>query len=507
MDQIINIGIFAIITFIIIIALYIIVSLLKWVIIEFSNLRLKLHENNTEKLNREIGLARKQQDLRLIKPSEKGLMPIPVDSLDDESTMRWVQDQYKLAYAPPKANIALMDQPKISIPLEANISLFDRWRSNQLPKDGRIWLGQNLETGKDEFTTLHDLHSVLIGGNTGMGKSTFARLVIGQALLNGSKFVIIDPHMEAGEESLASSFVAIQKRLFLPIASNEDEIVKTLNLVYTEVTNRISGKSQDRTPLILVTDETNSLLQRDFVYKALIRVLNIIVPQGRKVFVYAISLGQNFNSSIMDTTVRNGYVSIISFYSRKDVARLISGDSFFADIAASLKIGEIVYRKLNENVRIKVPNVTSHDINLIMSGLAQIEKNKKPAHEYIDDVAYSLSEPIAPHYDENSPSKVRKEVLRNPLPLEVDQGTNGSGSEVAGSGEMSTSKPNWEAVKTADGKRWSKEQIARIKAMLENEISMAEIVKSEWNVTGGNAYQSAAKELRSIIALIVAGKI
>lgn len=507
MDQIINIGIFAIVTFIIIIAIYIVITLLKWIIIEFSNLRLKLHENNTEKLSREIGLARKQQDLRLIKPSEKGLMPIPIDSLNDEGTMRWIQDQYKLAFAPPKANIPLMDQPKVSIPLEANISLFDRWRSNQLPKDGRIWLGQNLETGKDEFTTLHDLHSVLIGGNTGMGKSTFARLVIGQALLNGSKFVIIDPHMEAGEESLASSFVAIQDRLFAPIASNEEEIIKTLNLVFVEVTNRINGKSQDKTPLILVTDETNSLLQRDFIYKALIRVLNIIVPQGRKVFVYAISLGQNFNSSIMDTTVRNGYVSIISFYSRKDVARLISGDSFFADIAASLKIGEVVYRKLNENVRIKVPNVTSHDINLIMSGLAQMAKNKKPEHEYIDDVPYRFSEPIDEHLRQNSPSNVRKEEVRIPLPLEVANVASGSGWEGEGSGEMSTSVHRREAVKMEDGKRVSKEQIARIRHMLENEISMAEIVKSEWNVTGGNAYQSAAKELRSIIALIVAGKI
>lgn len=49
------------------------------------------------------------------------------------------------------------------------------------------------------------LYSTLLGGLPGSGKSTLARLILAQSALQRSRFIVIDPHLGAGEDSLGES--------------------------------------------------------------------------------------------------------------------------------------------------------------------------------------------------------------------------------------------------------------------------------------------------------------
>lgn len=235
--------------------------------------------------------------------------------------------------------------------------------SGRFPKD-KLLLGFD-EEQKPIEANFTQMYSTLIGGQSGSGKSTLVRSLLAQAALQDSKFVVIDPHFNAGEESLGSSLMPLRSHMVMDIASTEGEMREALNFVLEIGKRRLLGDS-DKSTLVLVVDETTALLQRSNIKDLLQEVLGQITQETRKVHVYAICIGQNFHSDIIDTTVRNSFCSFVSCRARKEVARMQSGDSGFAQAASTLVTGQAAYLSGNGELQVlSVPNCTARDIELV----------------------------------------------------------------------------------------------------------------------------------------------
>ena len=241
--------------------------------------------------------------------------------------------------------------------------------AGKLPKD-RFLVGTSLEDGSDIFATWQNLYSALIGGMSGSGKSTLIRSLLAQSAIQGGRFVVIDPHYGAGEESLGASLQPLRQLMLCDVASNDREMLSALKFVADLGQRRLIGQDKDHTPVVLVVDETTGLLQRGNIADSLIDVLGMISQETRKVGLYAFCIGQNFSGKVLPTEVRNSFVSFISCRARKDVARVQSGSSEFGEMAADLTIGQAVWMTPSgETHRVSVPNCTQSHLQHVAQNL------------------------------------------------------------------------------------------------------------------------------------------
>lgn len=238
-------------------------------------------------------------------------------------------------------------------------------------------MGYGLDDGKPVTATWRQLYSALIGGLPGTGKSTLIRLILAQAALQGGHFMVIDPHYGAGEESLGASLEPLQRLMLAAVAVTPPEILATIHRLHTIGQRRITGDDEDRTPLILIADETTALLSRSSIADQLSDLLAEIAQEMRKVSIYAMCIGQQFRADIMDSTIRNSFVSMLSCRSRREVARVMSGNNEFGKAAESLKRGQVVWLDTDGNMsRIAVPNTTHQHVIAVANHL----RNAQPVH-------------------------------------------------------------------------------------------------------------------------------
>ena len=473
------------------ILIYIVVKLIGSLILGISNMRLKLHENDSIKKERDIKLQDKISNLGYILPTADGILPVPRSALEDVDTFAFTKEQLA---SKRKPNSVILP-PNISGGQQVSVGgipdFFSLWQNDKLPKDGKILLGFNAANGEPVISSFGEMYSTLIGGQPRSGKSTFVRFLIVQALLQGGKFVVIDPHVDAGQDSLAGSFEVISSKLYAPIARNTQDQLNLIELVKQEIKDRLTGKKKADFDLIFITDETGQMLSDPNTGKPLEELLGIIVNQAGKARVYAISIGQNFHSRIVSTVVRNSYISIVSTFSRKEVARMLSGDQNFAELAETLQVGQIVLYKRHESMIINVPNVTSRHV-----GLIAMEKQMLTSGKVID-AEYSVI----------PATQSRKVEERYPLQKEwIDEADDepngnpdGSGQVVAGSGFALPLQTQLPAHLKAD-------KLEKILEMMNEMKSATQIIKEVWKVDSkGDAFQKAAVEYRQYLAYIAKG--
>lgn len=271
-------------------------------------------------------------------------------------------------YAPHYARIIEKDGEVTQTLDEPQTQVADFWslyNAGQLPSNGFL-MGFNMDDGQPVVANWLQLYSALVGGASGSGKSTMIRNILAQSALQGGRFVVLDKHFGSGGESLGESLMPLRSHLVGDVAATEQQMVDALKYVYTVGEQRKSGQDKDRTPLILIVDETTALLQRSNIAQELTKVLGEIAQETRKVSVYAMCIGQNFHGKIMDTTVRNSFVSMITCRTRRDVARTMSGNNDFAVMAEQLRRGQAVWMNPDgDMVRLAVPNTTQAHIEAL----------------------------------------------------------------------------------------------------------------------------------------------
>lgn len=315
------------------------------------------------------------------------------------------------------------------------------WQANKLPSQGFL-MGFNLEDGEPVTADWGKLYSALIGGQSGSGKSTLIRSILAQSAIQGGRFVVLDKHYGAGEESLGESLQPLRHLMLCDVAASEQQMVDALAYVRNIGDQRLAGASTDKTPVVLVVDETTAVLQRSTTAQALTDVLGQIAQETRKVGVYALCIGQNFHSKIMDTTVRDSFVSFLSCRARRRVASTMTDNNDFGKLAQDLTIGQAVWMTPAGDVhRLAVPNCTEHDLELVATRLGAKTD------------AIAQNEPLPP----------------------VNSGSN--------SGSDSGSKGGSDA------------RAERVRQALQNGQNMSQIIAEIWGVEGrGRKYQQATEE-------------
>lgn len=324
-----------------------------------------------------LSAIRERQQSEFIAPDEAGRLPVPASLLRSPEFAHRAIDSHQASYM---ANLSTFNyspessqtitgadgQTMAAAATTTPATFWQLYQAGQLPGKGFL-LGYSLdEDGETVTADWKELYSSLIGGKSGAGKSTLIRSILAQSALQGGRFVVVDPHYASGEESLGASLEPLRSLMLCDVASEEQQIVDALNYVGAIGKRRLAGQDKERTPIILIVDETTGLFQRSNVAGALTNVLGQIAQETRKVGVYAMCIGQNFDGRIMDTTIRNSFVSMISMRARRDVARVQSGNTEFGKMAETLTIGQCVWMSpAGEMHRLAVPNCTAADLELV----------------------------------------------------------------------------------------------------------------------------------------------
>lgn len=344
-------------------------------------------------------------------------------------------------------NVGLLPDKQVMTPP----GFWQLYQGGQLPTDGFL-MGYDMDEGGIVTADWRKLYSALIGGQSGSGKSTLIRSILAQSAMQGGRFVVIDLHYGAGDESLGESLQPLRHLMLCDVASSDNQMIDALAYVNSIGTRRLRGEDVDKSPVILVVDETTAMLQRSAVSDPLTNVLGQIAQETRKVGVYAMCIGQNFNGRIMDTTVRDSFVSFISCRARKGVARTMTDNNDFGKMAQDLSIGQAVWMSPGGEVRrLAVPNCTETDLDL-----------------------------IARHLGSKTGAIAAKPSL--PLVSSASQSTSLAASQSTSLG--------------------AKEQ--RILDMIASGKSTSEIIRELYGVKGGKKYSEAASEVGKVMQHIAA---
>lgn len=358
---------------------------LLWIEIESNRIDMLAKRAN-------VKMALDESDLKtqVIRLDENGLAPISRKMIDagltTEMTLQLAQalinaqrthapTAHTLTWSPHysnKSDGAQLVEPAalLEAPTFTPKDFFQLYRSGELPMD-KFLIGYDLEDGTPSYATWGQLYSCLIGGLSGMGKSTLIRNLLAQSALQGGKFVVLDPHYASGEESLGASLAPLKNQMLREVAHDDKTMAAALKFLADTGKRRLEGKDKDRSPLVLIVDETTALLQRGNIAEQLISVLEMIAQETRKVNVYAMCIGQNFSAEVMKSTARNSFVSMISCRARRSVARIQSDSPEFGRIAQELEIGQIVWMAPSGEIKkIAVPNTTAQHLAAVNTVLS-----------------------------------------------------------------------------------------------------------------------------------------
>lgn len=196
-----------------------------------------------------------------------------------------------------------------------------------------------------------DLYSCAVGGVPGSGKTTTVRFLLFQAILIGSKVLMVDPHIGDEEESLAAQFTAFKNiHLMKPCGDNPEAVTKRIRWFMAEYKRR-KLKGIKKPNYIFVIDEFNEVvaLLPDEVKKELSELLVRIAQGGRKFGLYCLLIGQRWSDQDlggrgMGATLRSSLAArLVHRFGEEPQAAKLAG-SQKAAACLNLKKGHYYFR-------------------------------------------------------------------------------------------------------------------------------------------------------------------
>lgn len=439
-----------------------------------------------------MSAIREDQAREFIAPDEGGRLPVPASLLRtthggamamQHNMASFTPNLSHYHYQPQQENTYNGADGQAMTTAAAAVTPGTFWQlyqSGALPDNGFL-MGYSLdEDGQEVTADWRKLYSALIGGQSNSGKSTLIRGILAQSALQGGRFVIIDPHYGAGDESLGASLMALRPLMLCDVASTPEQIVDALTYVDAIGQRRLSGVDRDKSPIVLVVDETTGLLQRSNTATLLTNVLGKIAQETRKVGLYALCIGQNFHSDVMPTTVRDCFVSFISCRARKRVAATMADDNEFGKTAADLTTGQMVWMTPAGDVhRLAFPNCTAADLELVAD------------HIFDDENAADAEKPALQVVGSGSASG--------------SKGGSASGSDPLSSSYLERHFPKAGTTNgTTSGTTTARAE--RVRSLILDGKNMSQIITDVWQIDGrGRAYQSAVDEYYQVLQSLLGG--
>jgi len=194
----------------------------------------------------------------------------------------------------------------------------------------------------------------------GSGKSNTAAFMAGQAVAVGSRLLVIDPHRDAGQDSLARTLAPLGKAMVCPAAADEGEILTALELIHAELAERKAGKPGE--PWAIVIDEWTSLVRRARLADLLIPLVQELGQESRKLQLRLLLCAQIWTvEAVGGSALRDALASSYVHRSKPSQARALIPQA--GREVASLDRGQaLLWRTSGEVVPVSVPRVMPSDL-------------------------------------------------------------------------------------------------------------------------------------------------
>lgn len=214
-----------------------------------------------------------------------------------------------------------------------------------------------------------DSFSVMaIVGASGSGKTSTARLMLCQLLLNDIDIMICDPHGYIENQSLTHSIKPLQQFLLQPIAIDKDSRIRAIRHAGMEFNKRKNNPAASKRKFVLIIDElTAHFMECDSseVHEQE-QILLAIANQARKVNMRIILIGQNWKQDYIGSrSVRSSINAIIFHRINGDEVKLLSENTpaTIRRQITQLKQGyAILYSQTNIYQYVKIPYISIDDI-------------------------------------------------------------------------------------------------------------------------------------------------
>lgn len=293
------------------------------------------------------------------------------------------------------------------------------------------------------YGNMEDLLSIGVVGRPKTGKTTILRFIYAQCVLIGAQVVVWDMHRNIVKD-LPGAHAYTQL----------EAIEHSAQLMTRQLRQRLEIEDYAARDLMILVDEF-PLLSR--VSATVVDVVGRIVLEGRKVHMYVMVAGQGFPANLFGgSLVRDAFNSRYVCHTSTKQAQMAGLDNESAAWVRNLPRGYAVLDGPVDPQIIAVPNTTREDVTALLP---------------------------------TSPAASR---ATSATAVTTSSAVNRSGREGA-------VEPAGEAVSEVDAVRRD-----RVRELLRNKVSASKIVREVWGVSGGDAYQRAAREYSEVVASIVA---
>lgn len=186
------------------------------------------------------------------------------------------------------------------------------------PSEAVVFLGFNKTNGAPVFEKLDNIKSLLIGGASGYGKSSFLHnIILSYLLLNKQSYLfLIDP--KKTELNFYTKRI-LKNRLIIETGYNYNDFIKILKSYYNLIESRfiIMNKKQQRksdaAPVLLVVDEFSILYTNNKEKAEILKYINKIAAVGRAARCYMILTTQHATNANINNTIRSNLQSRAAF--------------------------------------------------------------------------------------------------------------------------------------------------------------------------------------------------
>lgn len=290
------------------------------------------------------------------------------------------------------------------------------------------------------YCQLRDLLSVGIVGRPNTGKTTTERFIFAQCVMVGARAIVWDLH-----RTVVGSFPGVDAY------TSVDTIERSATTVVGELDRRITSENYEATPIMVMVDEYPLLAPNSDVTAT---AINRIILEGRKVNIFAMIAGQGLPAELFGgSMVRDALSSRYVLRTTQRTASIAGLEKDLASTAPDLKTGWAIVDGPVDPQRVVIPDTTRDDVRGLLTASG------------------ALSQPLPP-------------LPATSYEVAVD-GT-GSGYEVAG-----------EVAAEVDPRQ------EKIRSLLKAGKTNSEIIREVWQVSGGNKFTEASRELNQIIARMV----